>query len=61
MWVPPETVDPVLLHAPTRKSVGIFGAVRLDDGYLVTQMADKFNADSFQLFLSQLGRHLHKG
>src|SRR6266446_8879965 len=27
MWIPPETKDPVLLHAPTRKSVGYFGAV----------------------------------
>jgi hypothetical protein len=28
MWVPPETKDPVLLHHPTRQSVGYFGAVR---------------------------------
>ncbi len=32
MWVPPETKDPVLLHHPTRRSVGYFGAVRLRDG-----------------------------
>jgi len=32
MWIPPETKDPVLLHAPTRRSVGYFGAVRLRDG-----------------------------
>ena len=31
MWIPPEIKDPVLLHAPTRKSVGYFGAVRLRD------------------------------
>jgi hypothetical protein len=29
MWIPPEIKDPVLLHAPTRKIVGYFGAVRL--------------------------------
>jgi hypothetical protein len=29
MWIPPEVKEPVLLHAPTRKSVGYFGAVRL--------------------------------
>jgi hypothetical protein len=23
MWVPPETKDPVLLHHPTRRSVGL--------------------------------------
>jgi transposase len=61
MWVPPETVDPVLLHAPTRKSIGLFGAVRLDDGYLVTHVEDRFDAMSFQRFLSTLGRHLRKG
>jgi len=32
MWIPPEVKDPVLLHHPTRKSVGYFGAVRLCDG-----------------------------
>src|ERR1035438_8821615 len=32
MWVPPETKDPILLHHPTRRSVGYFGAVRLRDG-----------------------------
>jgi integrase/recombinase XerD len=29
MWVPPEDKDPILLHAPTRKSVACFGAVNL--------------------------------
>jgi len=28
LWLPPETKDPVLLHHPTRRSVGYFGAVR---------------------------------
>ena len=36
MWVPPETKDPVLLHQPTRKSVGYYGAVRLRDGQLAS-------------------------
>jgi hypothetical protein len=31
MWIPPETKDPILLHHPTRRSVGYFGAVRLRD------------------------------
>lgn len=35
MWVPPEDHDPVCLHAPTRKSISYFGAVRLGDGKLV--------------------------
>ncbi len=61
MWIPPETVDPVVLHAPTRKSVGVFGAVRVSDGRLVTRFEKTFNANTFQLFLIQLVRHLRKG
>jgi transposase len=55
MWVPPEDVDPVLLHHPTRKSVGYFGAVRLRDGKLVFQREErKFNAVTFHTFLKHL-------
>ena len=32
MWIPPENADPVLFHAPTRKSVAVFGAVCPADG-----------------------------
>ena len=58
MWVPLEEVDPVILHAPTRKSLAFFGAVRPSDGLLVTQRADKFNAETFQRFLSKLQLHI---
>lgn len=55
MWVPPEEKDPVLLHHPTRKSVGYFGAVRLRDGKLAFQREeDKFNAVTFYWFLKHL-------
>lgn len=57
MWVPPEEVDPVVLQAPTRKSLAVFGAVRPADGYLVTQRAQTFNTDSFHAFLRVLLRH----
>lgn len=56
MWVPPEDHDPVLLHAPTRKSVAVFGAVRVEDGRLTIRISQKFNASTFQLFLQQLLR-----
>ena len=46
-----EDIDPVVLHAPTRKSVPFFGAVHPSDGLLVTQRTDKFNAETFQRFL----------
>ena len=55
MWVPPEEKDPVLLHHPTRKSVGYFGAVRLRDGKLAFQREEeKFNAETFYWFLKHL-------
>jgi len=57
MWVPPENVDPIVLHAPTRKSIAIFGAVCSEDGRLVTRQAHKFAAESFLCFLRQLLRH----
>lgn len=57
MWIPPEVKDPVLLHAPTRKSVGYFGAVRLCDGRFVFRRETvKFNGLSFLQFLQQLRR-----
>lgn len=52
MWVPPETKDPILYHHPTRKSVGYFGAVRLDDGkFLYRREGGRFNGQSFWNFL----------
>src|SRR6202046_3736174 len=55
MWVPPEVREPVLLHAPTRKSGGYFGAVRLRDGkFIYAREEDKFNAESCWQFLKQL-------
>lgn len=52
MWIPPEIKDPVLLHAPTRKSVGYFGAVRLCDGRFVFRREEnKFNGKTFFRFL----------
>ena len=57
MWIPPEVKDPVLLYAPTRKSIGYFGAVRLRDGFFVYRReTGRFNADTFLSFLKQLYR-----
>lgn len=61
MWVPPEDVDPIVLHAPTRKSVGVFGAVCVANGRLVTRQEEKFDAMTFLSFLKQLLRHQRKG
>jgi transposase len=55
MWIPPEVRDPVVLHEPTRKGVGYFGAVRLRDGYFVWRREQgSFNAQTCQEFLIQL-------
>ncbi len=55
MWVPPEEKDPVLLHHPTRRSVGYFGAVRLRDGkFVYRREEDKFNAATFFEFMKSL-------
>jgi len=57
MWVPPETKDPILLHHPTRRSVGYFGAVRLRDGkFWFRRETDRFNAATFFEFMRSLRR-----
>ena len=61
MWVPPEIRDPVVLHAPTRKSVACFGAVSLETGRFVRQFCSVFNAETFAAFLRQLLRHRRPG
>lgn len=57
MWVPPEDKDPILPHAPTRRQMGMFGAVRLSNGQLVTQRQPRLNAETFLEFLKKLLRH----
>lgn len=61
MWIPPEDMDPVILHAPTRKGLGALGAVCIGDGRLVTSQENKFNAITFHSFLKQLLRHRREG
>ena len=55
MWILPETADPILLHNPTRRSVGYFGAVRLRDGKLAYKReVDRFNAETCFDFVHHL-------
>lgn len=55
MWIPPACKDPIVLHFPTRKSVGYFGAIRLCDGKLVCQReTNSFNAQSYWKFMKKL-------
>jgi transposase len=57
MWVPPEEKDPVVIHAPTRKSIACFGAVSLHTGKFVQSASIKFDAKTFEAFLKKLLRH----
>jgi len=57
MWVPPEDKDPIVFHAPTRKSIACFGAVSLRTGKFVRSVSIKFDAQTFETFLKQLLRH----
>lgn len=62
MWVAPEVDDPICRHAPTRKSISFFGAVRLNDGKLVMSRPNgRFNADTCWNFYRKLERHHRPG
>lgn len=57
MWVPPEINDPVCRHAPTRKSISFFGAVRVNDGKLfMSQPKGMFDANTCWDFYRRLER-----
>jgi len=52
---PPEPRARCLLHNPTRRNVGYFGAVRLRDGkFFFRRETDKFNAATCWKFLQHL-------
>ncbi|MFT4433097.1 transposase [Caballeronia sp. 15715] len=61
MWVALEVRDPVLMHAPTRKSVARFDAVSLSTGCFAWQACPVFNAETFVSFLRRLLRHRRRG
>ena len=57
MWIPPQTTDPILLHHPTRRGAGYFGAVRLRDGkFFFHRETNKFNGASVFVLLKALYR-----
>jgi transposase len=55
-WIPPENKDPIVKHAPTRKSMALFGAVHEKTGKMITMAASIFNAETFLQFLKQVVR-----
>ena len=54
MWIPPEEKDPILLHAPTRKSIALFGAVQANTGQMVSMMAPSLSKNISGVFESGL-------
>ena len=61
MWIPPEIKDPVLTHAPTRKSMACFGAVSLKTGKFAFSLCETFDAKTFETFLKLLLRRRTRG
>ncbi len=54
MWIPPEVKDPVLTHAPTRKSIACFDAMSLESGKIAYSLCHTFDAKTFETFLKLL-------
>lgn len=61
MWVPPEETDPVVLHAPTRQSMALFGAVNLRGGQMISHFNPVFERATFLAFLQALLRRRARG
>lgn len=61
MWIPPEENDPIVQHAPTRKSMALFGAVSANTGKMISMDATIFNAETFLLFLRQIVKSKKRG
>ena len=61
MWIPQEVKDTILLHAPTREKLGVFGAVCVHEGRLLTYFENTFNALTFQSFLEYVLQHRTPG
>ena len=61
MWIPPEDKDPVVKHAPTRKSISLFGAVYATTGKMVSMTTMIFNAETFLSFLKKLLKSKTRG
>ncbi|UXE65212.1 MAG: IS630 family transposase [Chryseotalea sp. WA131a] len=61
MWFPPEDKDPVLLHAPTRKTISLFGVVSASTGQMTTMLTKVFNAMTFLAFLKKVLKTRKRG
>jgi transposase len=55
MWISPECRRPVVLQHPTRKNVGYFGAICLqDEKFLCRRERKVFNAETFWAFMNKV-------
>lgn len=60
MWVPPEDKDPIVMHAPTKKSIALFGAVNVFTGKMIYMPSGIFNAETFLTFLKKIMKRKSK-
>jgi transposase len=61
MWFPPEDKDPILLHAPTKKSISLFGVANSNTGQLTSMITKVFNAQTFLRFLKKVLKTKRRG
>jgi transposase len=61
MWFPPEDKDPILLHAPTKKSISLFGVANSNTGQLTSMITKVFNAQTFLWFLKKVLKTKRRG
>lgn len=61
MWFAPEDKDPMLLHAPTKKSMSLFGVVNANTGQMTTMITKVFNAKTFLKFLKKVLKTRRRG
>jgi hypothetical protein len=51
MWIALEDHDPIILHHPTRRGIGYYGAVRIKDGkFIYLRELNVFNAERSYYF-----------
>lgn len=51
-WYSQESTDPKVLQEQNRKGISVFGAVRIGDGGLLTEVTEKYDALTFLKCLS---------
>ena len=51
-WYSEDNTDPKVSQEPNRKGISVLGAVGMEDGRLLTEITERYNALTFLKFLS---------